>query len=68
MRHGEALAAFLAGGYTPRSALEVVLGIGAYTMSTLANRLTRAPLDPQLSQFALCQGARQPTGAGSGLD
>jgi AhpD family alkylhydroperoxidase len=48
----EALAAFLARGYTPRNALEVVLGIGAYTLSTLANRLTRAPLDSQLSQFA----------------
>jgi hypothetical protein len=62
----EALAAFVARGYTPRNALEVVLGIGAYTMSTLANRLTRAPLDPQLRQFALCPDARQPTDAGSG--
>nr|WP_237283417.1 carboxymuconolactone decarboxylase family protein [Streptomyces alfalfae] len=34
--------AFLAHGYTERNALEVVLGIGTYTMSTLANRLTRA--------------------------
>jgi AhpD family alkylhydroperoxidase len=33
---------FLAAGYTERNALEVVMGIGAYTMSTLANRLTRA--------------------------
>ncbi|MEU6991544.1 carboxymuconolactone decarboxylase family protein [Streptomyces sp. NPDC046465] len=33
---------FLAYGYTERNALEVVLGIGTYTMSTLANRLTRA--------------------------
>ncbi|MEU5897997.1 carboxymuconolactone decarboxylase family protein [Streptomyces venezuelae] len=38
----DALKAFLAQGYTERNALEVVLGIGAYTMSTLANRLTRA--------------------------
>ncbi|WP_369213036.1 carboxymuconolactone decarboxylase family protein [Streptomyces flavofungini] len=36
------LAAFLAQGYSERNALEVVLGIGTYTMSTLANRLTRA--------------------------
>ncbi|MGW7079378.1 carboxymuconolactone decarboxylase family protein [Streptomyces sp. NPDC054866] len=36
------LKAFLAHGYTERNALEVVLGIGTYTMSTLANRLTRA--------------------------
>ncbi|MFK4065874.1 carboxymuconolactone decarboxylase family protein [Streptomyces sp. NPDC029674] len=36
------LKAFLAHGYTERNALEVVMGIGTYTMSTLANRLTRA--------------------------
>ena len=48
----EALRAFLASGYTSQNALEVVLGIGTYTMSTLANRLTGAPLDDQLSAFA----------------
>ncbi|MEU4805569.1 carboxymuconolactone decarboxylase family protein [Actinosynnema sp. NPDC023587] len=48
----DALRAFLAHGYTPRNALEVVLGIGAYTMSTLANRLTRAPLAEPLAPFA----------------
>jgi len=42
--------AFLAHGYTPRNALEVVLGIGAYTMSTFANRLTGAPLDAQFAR------------------
>ena len=47
-----AMAAFLAQGYTPRNALEVVLGIGAYTMSTLANRMTGAPLDEPLRQYA----------------
>lgn len=47
-----ALDAFLAHGYTPRQALDVVLGIGAYTLSTLANRLTGAPLDPQLQPYA----------------
>ena len=36
------LAAFLDAGFTTRNALEVVLGIGTYTMSTLANRLVRA--------------------------
>ena len=46
------LKAFLASGYTTQNALEVVLGIGVYTMSTLANRLTRAPLDEQLKPFA----------------
>lgn len=33
---------FLAAGFTTRNALEVVLGIGTYTMSTFANRLVRA--------------------------
>jgi AhpD family alkylhydroperoxidase len=48
----EAMRSFLASGYTRQNALEVVLGIGTYTMSTLANRLTGAPLDDQLSAFA----------------
>jgi AhpD family alkylhydroperoxidase len=47
-----AMDAFLAHGFTPRNALEVVLGIGAYTTSTLANRMTGAPLDEQLAAFA----------------
>ncbi|MFD9032950.1 carboxymuconolactone decarboxylase family protein [Streptomyces sp. NPDC059567] len=38
----EELARFLDAGYTRQNALEVVLGIGAYTLSTLANRLTRS--------------------------
>lgn len=46
------LAAFVAGGFTPRQALEVVLGVGAYTLSTFANRLTRAPLDEPMTPFA----------------
>ena len=46
------LTAFLGHGYTRQNALEVTLGIGAYTMSTLANRLTGAPIDPQLAAFA----------------
>ena len=48
----EALDAFLAHGFTTRNDLEVVLGIGAYTMSTLANRMTQAPLDYQLAALA----------------
>jgi AhpD family alkylhydroperoxidase len=48
----EQLAAFFARGYTARNALEVVLGIGAYTMSTLANRMTRSPVDEHLAAFA----------------
>ncbi|MFF9849598.1 carboxymuconolactone decarboxylase family protein [Streptomyces litmocidini] len=38
----EDLAAFEKAGYTRRNALEVVLGIGTYTVSTFANRLVRA--------------------------
>ena len=38
----DTLAALLAHGYTHRNALEIVLGIGAYTMSTFANRMVRA--------------------------
>ena len=47
-----ALRAFLDHGYTERNALEVVLGIGTYVMSTFANRLTGAPVDEQLRAFA----------------
>jgi alkylhydroperoxidase family enzyme len=38
----EQVSAFLAHGYTLRNALEVVLGIGTYTMSTFANRLVES--------------------------
>ena len=47
-----ALRAFLGHGYTEQNALEIVLGIGTYVMSTLANRLTGAPVDDQLREFA----------------
>jgi AhpD family alkylhydroperoxidase len=47
-----ALRQFLACGYTTQNALEVVVGIGTYTMSTLANRLTGAPVDQQLAAYA----------------
>ena len=47
-----ALRDFLARGYTTQNALEVVLGVGTYTMSTLANRLTGAPVDDQLAAYA----------------
>ncbi len=46
------LETFMSHGYTPQNALEVILGIGTYTMSTLANRMTRAPLDEQLAAYA----------------
>jgi AhpD family alkylhydroperoxidase len=48
----EALRAFLTHGYTAEQALEVVLGIGTYTLSTFANRLTAAPLDAPLAGYA----------------
>jgi AhpD family alkylhydroperoxidase len=48
----QAMQDFLAHGYTSQNALEVVLGIGTYTMSTLANRLTGAPVDEQLAAYA----------------
>ncbi|MEU8433430.1 hypothetical protein AB0F18_11005 [Streptomyces sp. NPDC029216] len=38
----EELALFQDHGYTRRNALEVVLGIGTYTVSTFANRMNRA--------------------------
>ncbi|GAA2999111.1 carboxymuconolactone decarboxylase family protein [Actinokineospora diospyrosa] len=41
----EDLEAFFAAGYDQRNALDVVLGVGTYTLSTFANRLTEAPLD-----------------------
>jgi len=48
----QALRDFLAAGHTTQNALEVVLGIGTYTMSTLANRLTGAPVDDQLAAYS----------------
>ena len=35
-------ATFAAAGFTSRQALDVVLGVGTFTLSTFANRLTRA--------------------------
>ncbi|MFU8854548.1 carboxymuconolactone decarboxylase family protein [Micromonospora sp. SL1-18] len=46
------LDAFLDAGWQPRHALDVVLGVGTYTISTFANRLTDAPLDPPLVAYA----------------
>ncbi|MET8906305.1 carboxymuconolactone decarboxylase family protein [Micromonospora sp. NPDC004551] len=48
----DGLDAFLAAGWQPRHALDVVLGVGTYTISTFANRLTGAPLDPPLAAHA----------------
>ncbi len=46
------LDAFEAAGWSARAALEVVLGIGTYTLSTFANRLTGATIDPELAVHA----------------
>ena len=43
---------FLAAGWSARAALEIVLGIGTYTLSTVANRLTGALIDPELAAHA----------------
>ncbi|MET9667795.1 carboxymuconolactone decarboxylase family protein [Streptomyces sp. NPDC006475] len=51
----ESLAAFFGQGFTPQNALEVVMGIGTYTLSTFANRLTRAPLEPTADLAVTCQ-------------
>ncbi|MGH3206302.1 MAG: carboxymuconolactone decarboxylase family protein [Trebonia sp.] len=48
----ESVTEFLSHGFTRRNALEIVLGIGAYTLSTLANRLTGASVDEKLRAFA----------------
>jgi AhpD family alkylhydroperoxidase len=47
----EEMDAFLAAGYTRRNALEVVLGLGVYTISTYANRMTEAPVDEPFKAF-----------------
>ncbi|MBZ6474129.1 carboxymuconolactone decarboxylase family protein [Streptomyces griseocarneus] len=47
----EVMETFLGAGYTRRNALEVVLGLGVYTLSTYANRMTDAPLDEPLRAF-----------------
>ncbi|MFG1886776.1 carboxymuconolactone decarboxylase family protein [Micromonospora sp. NPDC049051] len=56
----DGITTFLAAGYQPRHALDVVLGVGTYTISTFANRLTGAPLDAPLAAYAW-----EPSGAPS---
>ncbi len=45
------LEAFRRAGYSDENALDVVLGVGAYTLTTFANRLVGAPLDPPFERF-----------------
>ncbi|MET9430608.1 carboxymuconolactone decarboxylase family protein [Streptomyces sp. NPDC003036] len=47
----EVMQSFLDAGYTRRNALEVVLGLGVYTISTYANRMTEAPVDEPFKAF-----------------
>jgi AhpD family alkylhydroperoxidase len=44
--------AFEAAGYTEANALDVVLGVGVYTLSTYLNILTSSELDPPFVPFA----------------
>ena len=44
--------AFIDAGFSSRHALDVVLGIGVYLLSTLTNVLTEAPLDAAFEGFA----------------
>ncbi len=41
----EAWRQFLAAGFDRAAALELVMGVATYTLTTFANRLTQAPLD-----------------------
>jgi len=47
----EGLDRFLAAGFSRRQALDVVLGVATYTLSTYVNRLTGAPLDAPFEPF-----------------
>lgn len=44
--------AFAAAGFTEQQALETVLGVGVYVLSTFVNIATRSELDPPLAAFA----------------
>lgn len=44
-------AAFVSAGFTDAQALEVVLGVGVYTLSTFLNIVTGADLDPAFEPF-----------------
>jgi uncharacterized peroxidase-related enzyme len=46
------LTRFLDAGFSREQALEVVLGVGATTLSTYANRLTRAPVDAAFMAYS----------------
>jgi AhpD family alkylhydroperoxidase len=48
----EDLADFFGAGWDRLAALDVLVGVGAYTLSIFANRMTRARIDPAFSSAA----------------
>jgi uncharacterized peroxidase-related enzyme len=48
----DAFLAFQAAGFTEEQALDVVLGVGVYVLSTFANRVTCAEIDAPFAAFA----------------
>jgi uncharacterized peroxidase-related enzyme len=48
----EAFHAFRAAGFSEEQALDVVLGVGVYVLSTFANRVTRAEIDAPFASYA----------------
>jgi hypothetical protein len=48
----ETLERFAAAGYTEQNALDVVLGVGVYLLSTYTNVVTRSELDAPFAPFA----------------
>lgn len=55
-------AAFRAAGFGDAAALEVVLGIGVYLLSTLLNKVTGAEVDAPFAAFAWTRPETVPTG------
>jgi alkylhydroperoxidase family enzyme len=55
----QALAGFLAAGYSQAQALEVVLGVGVKTLSNYANHLANTPLDAAFAPAKWSPPARQ---------
>lgn len=47
----EALQVFLAAGFSPANALEVVLGVSLATLCNFANNLAETPLNPELAEY-----------------
>lgn len=54
---GAPLTAFLSAGFTPRQALEVVLGVTMKTLSNYANHLTETTVNPEFADEAWTRAA-----------